>query len=183
MAGLAAEVEKNFGRCDLLVNNAALSPPKPALEDTTRRWRMAIDANINGPFYACYYFVPLMRKGEGGRVINISSQAATMPDFERISYTTTKSALEGMTRAMSFDLKGTVAVNCIRLEVPVWTEGFAATLPPDSALGFEHPVIMSDAVRWLAERPLSFTGRILTISELRARGVVRPFTAATAEVG
>ncbi len=93
MAQLAERVEKELGRCDLLINNAALAPPKPALQDTTRRWRMAVDANINGPFYACYYFVPLMQKGEGGRIVNISSQAATMPDFERISYTTTKSSV------------------------------------------------------------------------------------------
>ena len=182
IARLAEEVDKVFGRCDLLVNNAALAPPKLALKDTTRRWRMAIDANINGPFYASYYFVPLMEREGGGRIVNISSQAATMPDFQRISYTTTKAALEAMTRAMAFDLKGVVAVNCIRLEVPVWTEGFAATLPPESALGFEHPAIMSDAVRWLAKSPLTFTGRVVTIGELRARGAVRSFTPASTEI-
>jgi len=179
IASLAEQVDKVFGRCDLLVNNAALAPPKPALKDSTKRWRMAIDANINGPFYISYYFVPLLEKNGLGRIVNISSQAATMPDFQRISYTTTKAALEGMTRAMAFDLKGSVAVNCIRLEIPVWTEGFAATLPPESALGFEHPVIMSDAVRWLAESPITFTGRVLTIGDLRARGAVRAFTPAS----
>ena len=93
IASLAEQVDEVFGRCDLLVNNAALAPPKPALKDTTKRWRMAIDANINGPFYISYYFVPLLEKNGLGRIVNISSQAATMPDFQRISYTTTKAAL------------------------------------------------------------------------------------------
>jgi hypothetical protein len=71
-----------------------------------------------------------------------------------------------------------VALNCIQLELPVWTEGFAATLPPGVDFPFEDPVIMSDAVLWLARQPLDVTGQVLTIAELRARGAVRPFTPA-----
>jgi hypothetical protein len=62
--------------------------------------------------------------------------------------------------------------------VPVWTEGFAATLPPDVDLPFEDAVIMSDAVLWFARQPITVTGEVLTIAELRARGAVRPFTPA-----
>jgi citronellol/citronellal dehydrogenase len=83
-----------------------------------------------------------------------------------------------MTRSLAHDLRGKVAINCIRLEVPVWTEGFAATLPPDVDLPFEDPVIMSDAVLWLARQPVEWTGEVLTIADLRARGAVRPFTPA-----
>jgi hypothetical protein len=70
-------------------------------------------------------------------------------------------------------------VNCIRLEVPVWTEGFAETLPPGVDLGFEDAVIMSDALLWFAQQPLELTGQVLTIADLRARGAVRPFTPAS----
>jgi hypothetical protein len=83
-----------------------------------------------------------------------------------------------MTRSLAHDLRGKVAVNCIRLEVPIWTEGFAATLPPGVDLPFEDPVIMSDAVLWLARQPIEVTGEVLTIGQLRARGAVRPFTPA-----
>jgi hypothetical protein len=69
-----------------------------------------------------------------------------------------------------------VAVNVLRLELPVWSEGFAATLPDDIDLPFEEPVIMSDAVLWMAKQPIDFTANILTIADLRARGVVRPPT-------
>lgn len=172
---LADQVQDAFGRCDLVVNNAALAPPKPALDDSTKRWRLGVDVNVNGPFYFVYYFAPRMAAGGGGRIVNISSAAAVLPSFGRASYTTTKAALEAMTQSLGHDLKPQrVAVNCIRLDLPVWTEGFAETLPPDVDIPFEDPVIMSDALLWLAEQPLDFTGEVFSITELRARGVVRP---------
>jgi NAD(P)-dependent dehydrogenase (short-subunit alcohol dehydrogenase family) len=178
VARLADRVYEELGRCDLLVNNAALAPPKPALQDSLERWRLGVDVNVNGPFYFIYHFAPRMAQAGGGRVINVSSGASQAPEFGRASYTTTKAALEAMTRALAHDLRGRVAVNCIQLEVPVWTEGFAATLPPDVDFPFEDPVIMSDAVLWLSERPLDFTGQVLTIAALRAQGAVRPVTRA-----
>jgi NAD(P)-dependent dehydrogenase (short-subunit alcohol dehydrogenase family) len=177
VAALAERVFGEWGRCDLLVNNAALAPPKPALEDTTKRWRLGVEVNVNGPFYFVYYFAPRMKPGEG-RIVNISSGASQAPEFGRASYTTTKAALEAMTRSLAHDLRGRAALNCIQLELPVWTEGFAATLPPGVDFPFEDPVIMSDAVLWLARQPLDVTGQVLTIAELRARGAVRPFTPA-----
>ena len=178
VAGLAARVYDELGRCDLVVNNAALAPPRPALEDKVERWRLAMDVNVNGPFYFVYHFAPRMAEAGGGRVVNISSGASQAPEFGRASYTTTKAALEAMTRSLAHDLRGRVAVNCIQLELPVWTEGFAATLPPGVDLPFEDPVIMSDAVLWLARQPLDVTGEVLTIAELRQRGAVRGFTPA-----
>lgn len=178
IAALAGRIYEEFGRCDLLVNNAAVAPPRPVLEDSTSRWRLGVDVNLNGPFYLIYHLAPRMTEAGEGRVVNISSGAADLPDFGRANYMTTKAALEAMTRSLAHDLRGRVAVNCVRLELPVWTEGFAATLPKDAPLPFEDPVIMSDAVLWLASAPLEVTGQILTIGELRERGIVRPFTPA-----
>jgi len=179
VARLADRVFSEWGRCDLLVLNAAVAPPKPALDDTTRRWRLAVDVNVNGPFYCCYYFCPRMAAGEGGRVVTVSSGAAVTPSFGRASYTATKLALEGMSQALAHDLSGRVAVNCIRIDLPIWTEGFDATLPENFDTSFfEDAAIMTDAVLWLAKQDLACTGQILTLGELRARGVVRPPTRA-----
>ena len=184
VAKLADQVWDAFGRCDLVVNNAALAPPKAALDDSTKRWRLGVDVNVNGPFYFVYYFAPRMGAAGGGRIVNISSAAAVLPSFGRASYTTTKAALEAMTQSLGHDLKPRrVAVNCIRLDLPVWTEGFAETLPADVDIPFEDAVIMSDALLWLAEQPLETTGQVLSITELRRRGVVRPVTRATRRRG
>lgn len=175
VAALADRIHAEWGRCDLLVNNAAVAPEKPALADTTKRWRLAVDVNLNGPFYAIWHLAPRMAEAGGGRVINVSSGAAKLPRFGRPGYTVTKIALESLTECLAHELRARrVAVNCLRLEVPVWTEGFAATLEDPGALGFEDPVIVSDAVVWMARQPASWTGQIVTIGELRARGAVRP---------
>jgi NAD(P)-dependent dehydrogenase (short-subunit alcohol dehydrogenase family) len=170
-----------WGRCDLLINNAAVAPPKPALDDSIKRWRLAVDVNLNGPFYAMYHLCPRMAAAGGGRVINVSSGAAVTPSFGRASYTATKLGLEGLTESLAHDLAGRVAVNCIRIDMPIWTEGFDVTLPRDfDRSWFEDAVIMTDAVLWLAGRPLDYTGKILTLGELRTQGVVRPPTRAAA---
>ena len=70
VAALAARIAEEWGRCDLLVNNAAVAPPVPALEDSTRRWRLAVDVNLNGPFYLIYYLSPQLREGEGGHIVH-----------------------------------------------------------------------------------------------------------------
>jgi NAD(P)-dependent dehydrogenase (short-subunit alcohol dehydrogenase family) len=174
-AALAERVYGEWGRCDLLVNNAAIAPPLPALQDSTRRWKLAVDVNLNGAFYLSYYFAPRMPPGDG-RVVNISSGAAVTPEFGRPSYTATKLALEGMTRGLAHEQKGVVAHNVIRLDLAVWSEGFADTLPADNAFPFEHPIIMSDALLWLARQPIRHTGNVHTITELRVQGIVRPIT-------
>ena len=56
VAALADTVYERFGRCDLLVNNAAIGVPGATLENSTKRWRLATDINIHGPFYLTYYF-------------------------------------------------------------------------------------------------------------------------------
>ena len=180
VAALAERVYAEWGRCDLLVNNAAVAPPKPALQDSVKRWRLAVDVNLNGPFYLMYHFGRRMAADGGGRVINVSSGASVTPSFGRPSYTATKLALEGLTEALAHELRSAhVAVNCIRIEIPIWTEGFDATLPADfDTAGFEDPVIMSDAVRWLLAQELDFTGNILTLGALRAQGAIRPPTTA-----
>ena len=175
IAALADRVYSELGRCDLVVNNAAIAPPGPTLQAPTKRWRLAVDININGPLYMMYYFCPRMSTGEG-RVINISSSASQAPEFGRISYTTTKRALEAMSEGMAYELAGKVAVNCIRLELSVWSEGYTATLPGNDFSEFEDPVIMSDAALWLAKQPIDYTGHVLTIADMRAMGVVRAVT-------
>ncbi len=180
VAALADRIESEWGRCDLLVNNAAVAPPQPALQDSIKRWRLAVDVNLNGPFYLVHHLAKLLL-ATSGRVVNISSGASVAPSFGRPSYTTTKRALEALTEALAHELSGKVALNCIRLDVPVWTEGFDATLPQgtDTSM-YEDPVIMSDAVLWLAKQELSYTGKVLTIGELRSLGAVRPTTIARA---
>lgn len=179
-AQIVAAVERahdEFGRIDVLINNAAIAPPGNALEAPTRRWRLAMEINVNAPFILMHEICPKMAAAGAGRVINISSGASQSPDFGRPSYTTTKRALEALSESLAAELSGSaVAVNCIRLELSVWSEGYAFTLPDVDTSDFEDPVIMSDACLWLASQPLDYTGHVLEIGEMREMGAVRPQT-------
>ncbi|MFQ5382107.1 MAG: SDR family NAD(P)-dependent oxidoreductase [Dehalococcoidia bacterium] len=181
VAALADHVYAEFGRCDVLVNNAAIAPPGATLQQPTALWRKAMDINVHGPLYFMYYFCPRMKAGDG-RVVNISSGASQSPEFGRISYTTTKRALEALSEGMADELKGKVSVNCIRLELSVWSEGYTATLGRGDYSNFEHPVVMSDAVLWFCRQPVDYTGKVLTIAELRELGAVRGVTRVGNEV-
>jgi NAD(P)-dependent dehydrogenase (short-subunit alcohol dehydrogenase family) len=172
---LAGRIDREWGRCDLLINNAAVAPPKPALEDTTRRWRLGMDVNVNGPFYFVYHLWPLLERDGGGQVINVSSAAAFLPEFGRASYTASKRALEAMTEALAHDLRGRVAVNALRIDFPVYSEGFEATMPGDYS-DYEEPAVVTDAVLWMSRQPVGHSGHIHTLRELRDKGIVRPRT-------
>jgi NAD(P)-dependent dehydrogenase (short-subunit alcohol dehydrogenase family) len=173
VAQAAERVYAEFGRCDVLINNAAVAVPGRTLDLPSKSWRLGVDVNVNGPYYMIMAFCPRMLAAGEGRVINVSSMASQLPEFGRINYTVTKRALEAMTEGFAYELRGKIAVNCIRLELMVWSEGFASTLGEAEKMSFEHPVVMSDAALWIAKQPLDYTGRIVTIGELRELGVVR----------
>ncbi|MBI4514377.1 MAG: SDR family oxidoreductase [Deltaproteobacteria bacterium] len=178
---LNAAVEQTyaeFGRVDVLINNAAIAIPGPTLPQPLRKWRLAVEININAPLALMKAVCPRMAAGGGGRVINMSSVAAVTPEFGRASYTVTKVALESLTQCLAYELAPTVAVNAVRIDVPIWTEGFVFTLPGMDTSDFEDPVIMTDVCDWLCRQPLDYTGQIVTIAALRAQGSVRPRTRA-----
>ena len=179
-AQLRAAVDRTFdelGRIDVLVNNAAIAVPGPTLPQPMRKWKLAVEINVNAPLVLMQAACPRMGAAGGGHVINVSSGAVEMPEFGRASYTVTKAALESLTRCLAQELAGNnVAVNVMRIDVMIWSEGFVFTLPAIDTSDFEDAGIMSDACLWLVQQPLSYTGKILTITGLREQGIVRPRT-------
>jgi len=168
---------REFGRIDVLINNAAIAVPGPTLPQPMRKWRLAMEINLNAPLALMMAACPRMAQAGGGHVINVSSEAAVFPEFGRASYTVSKSALESLNQCMAHELKNSkIAVNVMRIDVPIWSEGFAFTLGDMDTSDFEEPVITSDACLWLVGQPFSYTGHIETITRMRERGIVRPRT-------
>jgi NAD(P)-dependent dehydrogenase (short-subunit alcohol dehydrogenase family) len=175
--GAVERAHREFGRIDVLVNNAAIAIPGPTMPLPMRKWRLSMEINVNAPLVLMKAICPRMGEGGGGHVINVSSAAAVMPEFGRASYTVTKVALESLNQCMAYELASSgVAVNVMRIDVPIWSEGFVFTLDGIDTSDFEDPVIMSDACLWLVQQPSSYSGHILTITGLRQQGVVRPRT-------
>ena len=95
-----------FGRVDLLFNNAGVSAPGILLEDLTlAQWQNVVDINLTGMFLCLQQAFRVMKAQtpRGGRIINNGSISATTPRPNSIAYTSTKHAVTGLTKAASLD--------------------------------------------------------------------------------
>lgn len=101
---MAREVDKQFGRIDILANNVGVRIVKTFLEHTDADWNKMIGTNLTGPFYCARAVVPMMQRGGRGRIINTASIASFVGRPNRVAYVSAKSGLMGMTRAMAIDL-------------------------------------------------------------------------------
>jgi NAD(P)-dependent dehydrogenase (short-subunit alcohol dehydrogenase family) len=106
--GLVERVEKELGPVDILVNNAAIAGPFGAgWEVDPEAWTRAVEINLIAPFRLTRAALPHMRENNWGRVINISSGAATFPMARAGAYSTTKAALDMISRQFGVELEGT----------------------------------------------------------------------------
>jgi len=99
-------VLKNYGRLDVLVNNAGISGPiGPVQGIRPEDWGRTLEVNLTGAFLCCKYAVPhIIKSGVGGRVVNISSMGWKKATAFRTSYSASKAGIVGFTRALSKEL-------------------------------------------------------------------------------
>ena len=94
-----------FGRLDILVNNAALPLTTRFEQITAQEWRRAVEVNLTAPFLLTQAAVPAMKAQHYGRIVNISSTAGRMVStLGGAHYTATKTGLLGLTRASAKEL-------------------------------------------------------------------------------
>ena len=105
---LFATVESEFGRLDLVFNNAGTRVPSRPIEDVTlAEWRLAVDTNVTGVFLCTQHAVRVMKRQQppGGRIINNGSISAHVPRPHSVAYTATKHAVSGITKAAALDCR------------------------------------------------------------------------------
>jgi NAD(P)-dependent dehydrogenase (short-subunit alcohol dehydrogenase family) len=111
---LFEEVYARWGRADVLINNAGLSPIAPSsLETSEDLFDKVIGVNLRGPFRLTSLFATRMIKDGGGAVINISSTSSVRPEPETTPYAAAKAGLNIMTVGLAQEYGPTVRVNCI----------------------------------------------------------------------
>lgn len=103
---LFAAVKAEFGRLDMLFNNAGVGAPPINLEDLTfAQWKAVVDTNLTGAFLCTQHAFRIMRdqKPMGGRIINNGSISAHAPRPNSAPYTSTKHAMTGLTKSTALD--------------------------------------------------------------------------------
>jgi NAD(P)-dependent dehydrogenase (short-subunit alcohol dehydrogenase family) len=111
---LGKAVLEKYDRCDIIVNNAGISPNQPFLEITLQDWRWVMAVNVDSMFLVCRALAPAMIKHRYGRVVNITSNTLGLVIGGFAHYIASKGAVVGFTRAIATDLAPYgVTANCI----------------------------------------------------------------------
>ena len=101
-----ATTHKEFGKLDLLFNNAGTGAPPILFEDLTfDQWKTVVDTNLTGSFLCAREAFRIMKSQDpmGGRIINNGSISAHAPRPNSAPYTATKHAITGLTKSISLD--------------------------------------------------------------------------------
>jgi 3-oxoacyl-[acyl-carrier protein] reductase len=110
------QCQREFGRLDVLVNNAAVTYfiPHADMEALTEdKWDRILAVNLKGPFFVCRAAVPLMRSGGGGAIVNVASVAGLAGSGSSIAYAASKGALITLTKSLARSLAPAIRVNAV----------------------------------------------------------------------
>jgi 3-oxoacyl-[acyl-carrier protein] reductase len=111
---MADAAVKQFGRIDILVNNAALRREKPFAEMSYAEWREILDVTLDGAFHAVKACLPALKQSGAGAIVNIGGLSAHTGAKNRAHVVTAKAGLVGFTRALAHDFASDgITVNCV----------------------------------------------------------------------
>jgi len=136
-------VASELGRLDILVNNAGLNIPQGIFEVDEASWDAVVDANLKGTFFAAQAAARhMVAGGEGGRIINVASQAGVVGIEERSSYGASKGGAVLLTKVLAIELaQHAITANAVAptfiateltrttLEDPAWRERILSRIP------------------------------------------------------
>ncbi|MEZ5170482.1 MAG: glucose 1-dehydrogenase [Acidimicrobiia bacterium] len=115
LEGLIDATMEEFGRIDVLVNNAGGWPPQEFLNTSDSDFEEAFHFNVTTAFLLTRLAAPKMAESDGGAVVNISSRTASIILRGFVAYGTAKAALSFMTRSLGAELAPKVRVNAIEV--------------------------------------------------------------------
>ena len=172
---MVAAVTERFGRLDILVNNAGIVSPTAFESIQESEWRRVLDVNVNGVFFCTQAVIPAMQANGYGRIVNFSSTAGkNVSTVGGASYTTSKAAVLGLTRAAAKELApygitvnavcpGMIDTDMLRV---AWSEERIQEYIPSIPLNrMGEPSEVADLVCFLAsDRAAYITGAALDIT-------------------
>lgn len=173
VAALFKAAKAQFGRLDVLFNNAGTNAPNVNIEDLPfAQWKAVIDTNLTGVFLCIQEAFRIMKDQDprGGRIINNGSISATMPRPNSAPYTASKHAVLGLTRSTALDgRKYDIACGQIDIgntETPMASKMKSGVLQPDLSVKVEPTFDVNhvaDAVVYMAGLPLDANVLTMTV--------------------
>ena len=108
-------VEREFGRLDILCNNAGINTPQNIFDMELKDWQRIQDTNITGVFLCSRYAVPIMQRNHFGRIIMTSSVTAQQGAlFGQVHYAATKGAMQSFAKTLARTVaQDGITVNCV----------------------------------------------------------------------
>lgn len=111
---------KKFGRLDILINNAGMNIRKQPEQYSMAEWRQVLSVNLDGAFYTSHAAYPAMKKGGGGKIINIGSMMSIFGAPYSAPYAASKGGIVQMTKALATAwAKDNIQVNAV---LPGWID-------------------------------------------------------------
>jgi len=164
---------KEFGRLDILFNNAGIGTPAVPMEDLeVGDWKRCVDVNLTGSFICAQQAVRIMKSQDprGGRIINNGSVSAHAPRPDTTAYTATKHAITGLTRSIALDGRRH-DIACSQIDIgnagTAMTEQMRAGIRQADGSIMVEPVFdvasVGDAIAFMASLPLGTNVQFLTI--------------------
>lgn len=114
ISNVILELLNQFGKIDILVNNAAITRDQQLLNMDDHEWYSVIDTNLHPVYHLTKSVVRSMIKNRFGRIINVTSVVASMGNPGQTNYAATKSALIGFTKSLAHEISSRgITVNCV----------------------------------------------------------------------
>ena len=156
---LIANVQKQFGRIDVLVNNAGvMTRPAPLPEVDVSKWDYTIAVNLRGPFLVTQAALPIMMKQKSGSIINVSSMMGRGAYANFTAYATSKWGLEGFTQTLAAEARSSnIRVNSVEPGyVATKLTGYSGSKPESVTEAFIY--LASDESKGVTGKMLSASG-------------------------
>ena len=173
-----SDVEKNFGKIDIFINNAGIAGMNTTVADyPLDEWKKVMNLNLNSVFYCCKAVVPFMLKNDYGRIVNIASIAGKEGNPNASAYSTSKAGVIGLTKSLGKELaQKNIAVNCVtpaaaktRIFDQMTEEHINYMLSKIPRNKFAKVEELASLVTWLASEENSFsTAAVFDLSGGRA---------------
>lgn len=172
-----SKIVERFGGIDILINNAGIQRYGTVTETSAEVWDEVINVNLKSMFLCAHYCIPFMLKKDSGVIINVSSVQAFVSQQKVAAYTTSKTAILGLTRSIAVDYAP--SIRCIAVcpgtvDTPMLRDAIAQSPDPAAVLKecedmhllqrIGSPKEIAELIKFLCEDKAAFiTGQAIRI--------------------